>query len=60
MRYFSDLMDRGVPKLKVLTTSETTVSLQLNPDDAWVVLDDWVEPETSETLQVPVPLEDPE
>nr|WP_314417529.1 hypothetical protein [uncultured Pseudomonas sp.] len=60
IRYFSDLMDRSIPKLKVLTTSETTVSLQLNADDAWVVLDDWVEPEASETLQVPVPLGDPE
>lgn len=54
MRYFSDIVERGVPKIEIHSDSETRVSLQLNSDDPWIVLDEWEEPEAPGNPQIPV------
>lgn len=39
--FFSNVEERGRPKMEVYATPDTNVLIQLHPDDAWVVLDDW-------------------
>lgn len=39
--YFSDIEERGEPRFEVHATPDTSVLIQLQPGEAWTVLEDW-------------------
>ncbi|WP_433885408.1 hypothetical protein [Pseudomonas vranovensis] len=39
--YFSDIEERGKPRVEIHATPETSVLVQLQSGEAWTVLDDW-------------------
>ena len=39
--YFSDIEERGEPRVEIHATPETSVVVQLQTSEAWTVLDDW-------------------
>jgi hypothetical protein len=39
--FFSDIEERGRPKVEIQTTADTDISIQLHPDDSWIILESW-------------------